>query len=202
MNLKYYLRGLGIGIVVTAIIMSISASSEKETLSDAQIKARAAELGMVETSGVLSELEEPAPTESSMPTEEPVPTEEPMPTATPAPTKEPEPTEEPVLAEEPMPTATPAPTKEPEPTEEPAPTEEPTPTKEPGDAKMITIVVNGGESSYTICKRLEENGLIASASDFDTYLCDKGLDKKLRAGTFEIPENAETDDIAAILTIR
>ena len=43
-------------------------------------------------------------------------------------------------------------------------------------------------------------GLIASAEDFDTYLCDKGLDKKLQAGNFEIPENAEPEEIAKILT--
>ena len=53
MKLKYYLRGLGIGVVVTAIIMSIV--KKPETLTDAQIKMRALELGMVEES-VLADL--------------------------------------------------------------------------------------------------------------------------------------------------
>ena len=48
MKLKYYLRGLGIGIVVTAIIMSFT--KKPEELTDAQIKIRAAQLGMVEES--------------------------------------------------------------------------------------------------------------------------------------------------------
>ena len=55
MKLKYYLRGLGIGIAVTAIIMSFIRQPEK--LTDAQIKLRAHELGMVEKS-VLADFQE------------------------------------------------------------------------------------------------------------------------------------------------
>ena len=55
MKLKYYLRGLGIGIVVTASIMSFTRQPEK--LTDTQIKARALELGMVEKN-VLADLQE------------------------------------------------------------------------------------------------------------------------------------------------
>ena len=54
MKLRYYLRGLGIGIIVIAIIMSFTRQPEK--LSDAQIKMRALELGMVEES-VLADLQ-------------------------------------------------------------------------------------------------------------------------------------------------
>lgn len=46
MKLKYYLRGLGIGIVVTTIILMISFSIHKEEISDEQIIARAEALGM------------------------------------------------------------------------------------------------------------------------------------------------------------
>ena len=48
MKLKYYLRGLGIGIICTAIIMGIALSGNKrETLTDAEIIERARLLGMV-----------------------------------------------------------------------------------------------------------------------------------------------------------
>ena len=57
MKLKYYLRGLGIGIVITAIIMSFTRQPEK--LTDAQIKMKALELGMVEEN-VLVDLQEDA----------------------------------------------------------------------------------------------------------------------------------------------
>lgn len=57
MKLRYYLRGLGIGIVVTALVMTMTGSKEG-SLSDAEIKRRAAELGMVEsTSLTLADLQ-------------------------------------------------------------------------------------------------------------------------------------------------
>ncbi|MCR5526814.1 MAG: hypothetical protein K6F39_05460 [Lachnospiraceae bacterium] len=60
MKLKYYLRGLGIGIVVTAIVMGISLGSKGgKNLTDDEIISRAKELGMTESNEVLS-----SPTES------------------------------------------------------------------------------------------------------------------------------------------
>ena len=54
MKLKYYLRGLGIGMAVTALILGISFSGrqgqEAQTLTDEQIRERASELGMVDSS--------------------------------------------------------------------------------------------------------------------------------------------------------
>ncbi len=47
MELKYYLRGLGLGIVVTALIMGFALSG-KEPMSDDEIRARAKQLGMIE----------------------------------------------------------------------------------------------------------------------------------------------------------
>lgn len=80
MKLKYYLRGLGIGILVTALIMGFTAKDNRP-LTDAEIKAVAAELGMVESDSLrLADLpQEPTPT----------------PEITPEPTKEPETTPEP-----------------------------------------------------------------------------------------------------------
>ena len=51
MKLRYYLRGLGIGMLVTAMIL-VLAPGEKETLSDEEIKARAVQLGMIESSSL------------------------------------------------------------------------------------------------------------------------------------------------------
>ena len=52
MKLKYYLRGLGIGIAVTAVLLSIS-SKDGQTLTDAQIRERAVQLGMVDNDAVV-----------------------------------------------------------------------------------------------------------------------------------------------------
>lgn len=47
MELKNYLRGLGLGIVVTALIMGFSLSG-KQTMTDEEIISRAKQLGMIE----------------------------------------------------------------------------------------------------------------------------------------------------------
>ena len=56
MKLKYYLRGLGIGIIVTAVIMGISSGGKTEKLTDDQILARAKELE--QENNVLTQLTE------------------------------------------------------------------------------------------------------------------------------------------------
>ena len=62
MKLKYYLRGLGIGIAVTAAVLML-AGGGKENLTDEEIIARAKELGMVE-SVTLSQLSSETESES------------------------------------------------------------------------------------------------------------------------------------------
>ncbi len=47
MKLKYYLRGLGIGIIITTIILMIGFSRKGSSLSDEEIIERASRLGMV-----------------------------------------------------------------------------------------------------------------------------------------------------------
>ena len=93
MKLKYYLRGLGIGILVTAVIMGVTQGSRKETLSDREIRERAAALGMVEPGNSLADLEAaetPAATEIPEAIETPVATEIPEAIETPAATETPE----------------------------------------------------------------------------------------------------------------
>ena len=91
MKLKYYLRGLGIGILVTAVIMGVTQGSRKETLSDREIRERAAALGMVEPGNSLADLEAaetPAATEIPEAIETPAATETPEATEAPAATPE------------------------------------------------------------------------------------------------------------------
>ena len=47
MKLRYYLRGLGVGILVTAVIMTV-ALSKKQPMTDDEVIKRAKELGMIE----------------------------------------------------------------------------------------------------------------------------------------------------------
>ena len=56
MHLKSYLRGIGIGILVTATVFLISGGASKKTsMTDEQVIARARELGMVSQSATLVE---------------------------------------------------------------------------------------------------------------------------------------------------
>ena len=52
MRLRYYLRGLGLGILFAVIIIAICGKGTEGSLSDSQIMQRASELGMVSTENV------------------------------------------------------------------------------------------------------------------------------------------------------
>ena len=70
MKLKSYMRGLGIGIVVTALIMGI-ATKDGRPMTDAEIKAAAAKLGMVESNSLrLTDLSQDRMPENSEPNAE------------------------------------------------------------------------------------------------------------------------------------
>ena len=201
MNLKYYLRGLGIGIVVSTLLVGIAAKNQNETLSDEEIRQRASELGMVEASGILAD-EIPSVEDDEQEKAEAAPTV--------APTKAPEEKEAPTVAptkapeEKEAPTA--APTKEPE--EKEAPTA--APTKKPEEKKSevsasemtgtVTITVKSGDGSYSVCKKLEEAGVIESAAAYDNYLYQNGYDKRIIAAVYEIPVDADEEQIARIIT--
>lgn len=179
MKLKYYLRGLGIGILVTAVIMGVTQGSRKETLSDREIRERAAALGMVEPGNSLADLEA---------AETPAATETPEAAETPAATEAPAATEVPAATEAPASTETPEVTARP--TQKPAEEEE---------GSSYTFEIQAGDSSYQVAYRLQQAGLVADARDFDNYLCSKGYDRKLKTGSYEIPETATEEEISEIL---
>lgn len=79
MKLKYYLRGLGIGIIVTTIILVSCFSMQKPKMTDAQIIEKASQLGMImpeQDSAVAIETETTEPEETQQKNEQQVTTEE------------------------------------------------------------------------------------------------------------------------------
>lgn len=194
MNLKYYLRGLGIGVIVTALIMGIASSGKKETLSDSEIIERAKALGMTEETTLIADA---APDNNSETTAEPQATAT-TPTSVPAVTSQPaESTAAPAATAISTPAATASPAVTPQPTVVPTPVATAEPVEE--NPNVITIQINSGDGSYEACKQLEEAGLVESASAFDRYLYDNGFDKRINVGTFAIPLDAEPEQIAKIL---
>ena len=124
-GLKYYLRALGIGIIVTALLMGFSQKGQAR-MTDEEIRQRTAQLGMTESQGVLAELAT-APPESGSTDNLLPPVEDPAGIGT-EPASTAEPAEEPGTGTEPASTA--EPTEEPGTGTEPASTSEP--TEEPG----------------------------------------------------------------------
>lgn len=229
MKLKYYLRGLGIGIIVTAIIMSFI--KKPEELTDAEIKARAAMLGMVEKN-VLADIQENSNLSKETVKEEnkieTVPEIEDTETDL---VKENmgesdsaeelsntekadevtenlavEKKEESVDNKETEKQEEVIDHKETEKKEEVVDNKETEKTEESANnkdvesvEKYIIITIEPGNGSETVCQKLLEAGLINSVKDYNKYLIQNGYDRSLRSGNHEIPVGATEKEMAQIL---
>lgn len=183
MNLKYYLRGLGVGIVVTSLILGIGLGSRKETLSNEEIKERARELGMVEESITVAEAAAQKEEEA----------QEAEVTVAPVPEENAESDAEPIVSAEPEAGATP------EAGVKPVADEAEEDNGTAPEKEIVDITINPGEGSYVISQKLEQSGLIDDAAEYDAYLCDNGFHTKLRAGVHKIPMGSTREEIAKLL---
>lgn len=179
MKLKYYLRGLGVGIVVTAVILTI-ANHLGNKMSDEDIIKRAAKLGMVMKED-----------ESLFPPTEPE-------TTTPEPTS-PSPAEQDTTAVKPA---------EPE-TTTPEPTEPETTTPVPAEPQTsgivihtATITVTSGMYSEAVSQKLEEAGIVKNWREFNEYLTSNGYSERLQTGTHSFNSEMGYNEIAEILVSR
>ncbi|MDD7149042.1 MAG: hypothetical protein PUH86_12055 [Lachnospiraceae bacterium] len=221
MRLKYYLRGLGIGIVVTAVIMGVSAERQKPVMTDEQIIARAKELGMVEQEGILAEIagESVAAVDQTEEAKAEAPKQEEAKAETPEQedAKAEAPKQEEAKAEAPKQEEAKAEAPKQEEAKAEAPEQEEvkaeTPKTETADQetakqetvqKTASVVVSiyPGEGSYTVSRKLAALGLVESADIYDKFLCQNSYDKKLCTGNYTITEGATADEIARILTKR
>lgn len=211
MKIRYYLRGLGLGILVTAIFFMVSGKNS-QPMSDEMIKARAKELGMSE-SVVLSELSTEEETTEENTTE--ITTNE---EATTEQVEEETTVTEEAVSEDPVSEETEAEETSSEEavsedsteetvvevasqsssTQEAEPESE-TPENTASNTEPVTITVNRGEGSDTVSRRLQEAGLVADAHEYDKYLMANGYDKRIGAGEHVIPAGATWEDIAKTL---
>lgn len=198
--MKMYLRGLGIGIIVTAIILIIARNTGNK-MSDKEIIKRAEELGMVmketESDKLFPDKETQSTEESTteVSTKEPQTTEEPTTEAptTEAPTTEAPTTEAPTTEAPTEPPTTEAPTQ--------PPTEKPT---MPPDTTVVTakIVVTKGMFSEAISQAMERTGVISDWRKFNDYLEANGYAERLQTGTFTLKSTMSFEEMAKILTSR
>ena len=223
MELKYYLRGLGLGIIVTAIIMAaVSPASQKMT--DAEVIRRAKQLGMTEekvlsdsaaknedASGEDASGEADSPDENASGDEnEEQPQEKEKAVSAQAPAER---NAQNTQAQAQVQTQT---QTKPEPIdaepEEPDASEvgedvelerqeaEETNTSLPVSDTPMVVTIGSGDGSYAVSKKLADVGAISSPENFDTFLCENGYDKRIRPGTYTIPTNASDEQMARIIT--
>lgn len=210
MKLKYYLRGLGIGILITTVILSLAGIGRKN-MTDEEVVKRAKELGMVEST-LLSDLPDQTKAEEVRPTEpktslQPETSEQENsaePEAGPGPETSEQETLEPEVSPEPEETAS-TPETPVAPEETPVAPEETPVSPEDGNpdtpaGEKVTLVIGRGESSTTVSKNLKKAGIVEDAAAFDRFLCNNGYDKKIITGTYEIPYGASEEEIAKIIT--
>lgn len=225
MKLRYQLRGLGIGMVLTALLMGVSARNGS-SMSDAEIRARALELGMVE--GDSLKLTDIVPTrqpdsdgvQSSNPggmsTQMPpsnageVPTQASSSNAGEVPTQASSSNDGGVSLQTPLPNADGASgqVSSSNPGEVPSQTlpsnagggSMPVSSSNAGGENSITIVITKGEIASEICAKLAEAGAIEDAAAFETYLCGNNWSRSIRDGSYDIPLGTSMEDIARIIT--
>lgn len=205
MKLRYYLRGLGIGMLAAAFILLLFSNKGKETLSEQEIIKKAEALGMVKEEELLfkPEEEEEIPKEGG---QEEQPQEE-----QPAKAEEPEDSKEDNVSSNSS--------EKGQPEEEDSDTDqtgEPEAVPEnadmqpvPDTAEDMEIVSNGYEVRFRISQgtygeklslNLQKSGLIENWLEFSEYLTSNGYSVKLMTGTYTIPVGSTYEQIAKIIT--
>lgn len=185
MKIKYYLRGLGVGIIVTTIILTISFHGRQKDIDDfpaEEIIAKATMLGMVmpeDTEEVSTEAQDAVDAilnNTEITTEQStVPEDKAEPETTQTEAEEPaQAADETVKAEENVP-------------------EETTPQT------PYRLTVNPGDVCRTVCEKLAAAGLVDDAEAYRKYLSEVGVASFISVGNYDIPYQLSYEEIANIL---
>ena len=229
MNIKYYLRGLGIGMIVTALILGVhfNRTSKNAVMTDKEIIARATELGMVDgnsrlvekiddektTDELLKEIEEAGLDNTTSSNEDLGETQDNDVTDVTNNEEDVENTsnvdDSADLGEESDETQENNIVID-ETTIDPVIDAEDDPDKQTNNieettetnnsGKSVTLTISSGDSSYRVADKLAKLGVVDDASDYDAYLCSHGYDRYIRTGTYVIYEDNTNEDIAKMIT--
>lgn len=75
-------------------------------------------------------------------------------------------------------------------------------TEEKEDSKKVEFAVKKGDSLTEIASNLHGAGIIEDVNSFVKYVREKGLDKKIRVGSFMLSPDMDFDEIIEILLKR
>ena len=201
MKLKYYLRGLAVGILVTTIILAISFSQTKKELSDQEVINRAKPLGMVMAdSGKIEDYREDTQTETGQ--SEQGETEENVTGDTQNGAED----NEGVTGDNgTVPGDNGTVTGDNEGgigDNEGGTGDNGTGTEDAGsdtEGKMVTFVISKGQFGRQISESLKKEGLVDDAEAFMKYLGETGKSEEILPGTYEIPRGSTYEEIVKIL---
>ena len=229
MRLKYFLRGLGIGIAVTTIILAISHNANRR-MSDSEVIERARELGMTYTTptqesssdnGASQEdtqesdsmtkesTKESDETSSDEESSDDISSGEPSSSENESET-ETSTEEEASSAQETSSvreTTTAQPVTETTTPQETTTQETQTETEnvtepEAGTVVTYTLTIASGMSSNTVCEMLKRAGIIENPADFDNFLVGNGYADRIRVGSFEVNSGMSYEELAAAFCSR
>lgn len=176
MNIKWFLRGLGVGIVVTALLLCIT---YRNTRPNNNVIQEAKELGMVFPEKSVSE---PAVSAEDLIT--PVPEQETLASGAAV-------TGAAVTAES---------EEDKKAREKLDKSGEDIGSASVYQGKTRTFVVRSGLLSSSVAREMEEAGIIKDADAFDEFIEKNGYGRLVRSGKYKIPKNADFETIAKIIT--
>lgn len=206
MKLKYYLRGLGIGIVVTALLMGYSNKNRAaEPKAEAATEETAGDLladrnGEATTEEVIeqSTVENVTVETDSAETSEEETSQEETASELESSTQEAE-----TITETESVTETETESVHAEETTDKKEQTQSSTEADAGNALLqTTIEINivRGDDSGTVARKLQNAGIVESATEYDAYLMQHGYDKKIRVGKVEIPVDATWQEIAEYIS--
>ena len=206
MKLKYYLRGLGIGIVVTALLMGYSNKNRAaEPKAEVATEETAGDLladrnGEATTEEVIeqSTVENVTVETDSAETSEEETSQEETASELESSTQEAE-----TITETESVTETETESVQAEETTDKKEQTQSSTEADAGNALLqTTIEINivRGDDSGTVARKLQNAGIVESATEYDAYLMQHGYDKKIRVGKVEIPVDATWQEIAEYIS--
>ena len=216
MRIKYFLRGVGIGIIVTTIILSVAHNSNRE-LTDSEIIERAGKLGMSFTASSsesqtqsVEETESTSSISSQQETsgEEQDGDKESQSNETESDEGQSEADMDNAGVTDETQTDTVTDNTEDAATDNEPAIEQTTANQSTASGSLDTTTqasvscklnIVAGMSSRTVCDMLKQNEIIADAAEFDSYLVSIGYDDKIRIGEVEVSSDMTYEELAATL---
>nr|MBP3598269.1 hypothetical protein [Eubacterium sp.] len=175
MKQKWFLRGLGVGMILTALVLCITYRNIEENTSVIQ---KAKELGMVFPKNETSAVEQTA--EDVLKKD----------------TIAKEVSEAAVVGKEQVVESE----KDKKAKEKVEKSKENIEKASAYHGKNRTFVVRNGLLSSSVSREMEEAGFIEDADELDKYLRDNGYERMVRSGKYKIPADADIETIAKIIT--